>query len=341
MNLVKTAMLLAAMTALFVTIGFLIGGQLGMVIAFVIAAGMNVFSWWNSGAMVLRMHNAREVDAQSAPDLVNMVRDLATNAEMPMPKVYIIETDQPNAFATGRNPNNAAVAASSGLLSRLTHEEIAAVMAHELAHIKNYDTLTMTVTATLAGAIGMLANFAMFFGNSRNNPLGIIGMLAMMILAPMAAGIVQMAISRTREYEADRDGAEICGNPLWLADALRRIEAHARGVVNQPAERAKATAHMFIINPLNGQSMDNLFSTHPNTDNRIAALEDMAHDLIEERETLRAREDAIRNQPTKEQWGRNAGQMRKSPFAAERDRLANRSSTNDGASRDKGRGPWG
>ncbi|MEO1397293.1 MAG: zinc metalloprotease HtpX [Pseudomonadota bacterium] len=337
MNLVKTAMLLAAMTALFMMVGFLIGGQTGLVIAFLLAAGMNLFSWWNSGAMVLKMHNAREVDDQSAPELVSMVRDLAANADLPMPKVYIIETDQPNAFATGRDPNNAAVAASAGLLDRLTREEVAAVMAHELAHIKNRDTLTMTITATLAGAIGMLANFAFFFGGSRNNPLGFVGVLATMILAPMAAGIVQMAISRTREYEADRDGADICGNPLWLADALRKIEQHARGMINQPAERAKATAHMFIINPLNGQSMDNLFSTHPNTANRIAALEDMAHSIVEDREALRQEDEAIRAQPTTEQWGRNAGQARRSPFASERDRLGKGKGK---ASKSGRKGPW-
>ncbi|MEM9677908.1 MAG: zinc metalloprotease HtpX [Pseudomonadota bacterium] len=344
MNLVKTAMLLAAMTALFMAVGFMIGGQTGMVLAFILAAGMNLFSWWNSGAMVLKMHNAREVDDQSAPDLVGMVRDLAANADLPMPKVYIIETDQPNAFATGRDPSNAAVAASAGLLSRLTREEVAAVMAHELAHIKNRDTLTMTITATLAGAIGMIANFAMFFGGSRNNPLGFVGVLATMILAPMAAGIVQMAISRTREYEADKDGAEICGNPLWLADALRKIENHARGVINAPAEQAKATAHMFIINPLNGQSMDNLFSTHPDTGNRIAALEEMAHEMVEDRESLRREEEAIRNQPQEEQWGRNAGQMRRSPFASERDRLSrSRGKGGTGSqSTSKGhkKGPW-
>lgn len=344
MNLVKTAMLLAAMTALFMAVGFMIGGQTGMILAFILAAGMNLFSWWNSGAMVLKMHNAREVDDQSAPDLVGMVRDLAANADLPMPKVYIIETDQPNAFATGRDPNNAAVAASAGLLSRLTREEVAAVMAHELAHIKNRDTLTMTITATLAGAIGMIANFAMFFGGSRNNPLGFIGVLATMILAPMAAGIVQMAISRTREYEADKDGAEICGNPLWLADALRKIENHARGVINAPAEQAKATAHMFIINPLNGQSMDNLFSTHPDTGNRIAALEEMAHEMVEDRESLRREEEAIRNQPQEEQWGRNAGQIRRSPFASERDRLSRSRgkdvSGSQSTSKGNKKGPW-
>ena len=205
-NMVKTAMLLAAMTALFMAVGYLIGGEAGMLVALVAAAAMNLFSWWNSGNMVLRMHNAREVDEVSAPALVNMVRELADNAKLPMPRVYIIETAQPNAFATGRNPENAAVAASTGLLDMLSEEEVAAVMAHELAHIKNRDTLTMTITATIAGAISMLSNFAFFFRGNRNGA-GILGMLIAMFVAPMAAGIVQMAISRTREYEADRDGA--------------------------------------------------------------------------------------------------------------------------------------
>lgn len=313
MNFFKTTVLLTAMTMLFMAVGYMLGGQAGMMIAFVVAAGMNLFSWWNSGKMVLRMHNAATVDANSAPELYSMVEDLAHNAGLPMPDVYILETDQPNAFATGRNPANAAVAASRGLLNRLTSEEVAAVMAHELAHIQNRDTLTMTVTATLAGAIGMLGNFAFFFGGNRNNPLGMIGTLATLILAPMAAGIVQMAISRAREYEADKDGAEICGNPLWLAGALRKIEAYARGTFNEEAEAAPATAHMFIINPLNGRSMDNLFSTHPNTANRIEALEA----LEQEWQALEARQQpapAPTSKPsrkrTTEVFGRNAGELR-------------------------------
>jgi len=277
MNLVRTAMLLAFMTALFMGVGFLIGGQSGMLIAFVIAAGMNLFSYWNSDKMVLRMHNAREVDERSAPDFYRMVRDLAARAELPMPKVYIIDEAQPNAFATGRNPQNAAVAATTGLLRSLTPEEVAAVMAHELAHVQNRDTLIMTITATLAGAIAMLGNFALFFrGGNNNNPLGIIGVLVAMIVAPFAAMLVQMAISRTREYSADRRGAEICGNPLWLSSALRKIASSAGRIRNARAEDNPATAHMFIINPLSGERMDSLFSTHPNTENRIAALEGMA-----------------------------------------------------------------
>lgn len=342
MNLVKTTMLLTAMTMLFMGVGYLIAGETGMVIAFIAAAGMNMFSWWNSGAMVLKMHNATEVDAQSAPALYHMVEDLARNANLPMPRVYVLETDQPNAFATGRSPDHAAVAASSGLLDRLSEEEVAAVMAHELAHIKNRDTLTMTITATLAGAIGMLANFAMFFGNNRNSPFGFIGTIATMMLAPMAAGIVQMAISRTREYEADRDGAEICGNPLWLAGALRKIESYARGTFNEEAESAPATAHMFIINPLNGRSMDNLFSTHPDTGNRIAALEALHNDW----QRAAAPPPAVqqRSRPDKEIFGRDAGKLRKTdePINAPQ-RTPQDGPWGNGANRnsDTNSGPWG
>ncbi|WP_128254620.1 zinc metalloprotease HtpX [Falsirhodobacter deserti] len=275
MGFAKTAILMAAMTALFLGVGALIGGRGGMMIALVIAVGMNAFSYWNSDKAVLRLHNAREVDERSAPEYYRMVAQLARNAELPMPRVFIIETDQPNAFATGRNPENAAVAATTGLLQRLTREELAGVMAHELAHVKNRDTLIMTITATFAGAISMLANFAMFFGN-RDRPGGFIGTLALMILAPLAAALVQMAISRSREYEADRMGAEICRNPLWLAGALQKIEAFAQRIDNPAAERNPATAHMFIINPLHAFKHDKLFSTHPNTANRIAALREMA-----------------------------------------------------------------
>jgi len=281
MNMVRTAMLLAFMTALFMGIGYMIGGSGGMMIAFVIAAAMNLFSYWNSDKMVLRMYNAVEVDERSAPEYYRIVRGLAGNAGLPMPRVYLIENAQPNAFATGRNPQNAAVAATTGLLQRLTAEEVAAVMAHELAHVQNRDTLIMTITATLAGAISMLGNFALFFGGNRdnNNPLGFIGVLVAMIVAPFAAMLVQMAISRTREYSADRRGAEICGNPMWLASALAKISTSAHQVTNMDAERNPATAHMFIINPLNGQNMDNLFSTHPNTENRIAALQAMSTEM--------------------------------------------------------------
>ena len=281
MNLVRTAMLLAFMTALFMGVGYMIGGSGGMMIAFLIAAAMNLFSYWNSDKMVLRMYNAVEVDERTAPEYYRIVQGLAANAGLPMPRVYLIENPQPNAFATGRNPQNAAVAATTGLLHRLTAEEVAGVMAHELAHVQNRDTLTMTITATLAGAISMLGNFAFFIGGNRdnNNPLGFIGVLIAMIVAPFAAMLVQMAISRTREYSADRRGAEICGNPMWLASALAKIANSAHQVPNMDAERNPATAHMFIINPLNGQNMDNLFSTHPNTENRIAALQAIANEM--------------------------------------------------------------
>jgi len=270
----KTAVLMAAMTALFLGIGYLIAGSGGALIALAVAAVMNAMAWWNSDKMVLRMHNARPVDAHTAPDLQQMVVELARQADMPVPAIYIIDEDQPNAFATGRNPDNAAVAATTGLLKRLSREEVAAVMAHELAHIKNYDTLIMTITATFAGAISMLANFALFFrGRNGVNPVALI---AMMILAPLAAAIVQMAISRSREYEADRIGAEICGNPMWLAAALKRIQGFASRIDNAAAERNPATAHMFIINPLHAFKHDKLFSTHPATESRVAALEKLA-----------------------------------------------------------------
>ena len=277
MNYVRTAILLAGLTALFMAVGYVIGGQGGMMIAFLVAAGMNLFSYWNADKLVLRMYGAQEVDERTAPDLVHMVRDLAARAQLPMPKVYLIDNPQPNAFATGRNPENAAVAATTGLLRMLNRDEVAGVMAHELAHVKHHDTLTMTITATIAGAISMLANFGLFFGggNRENNgsPFGAIGTILMVFLAPLAAMVVQMAISRSREYEADRGGAEICGQPLALASALAKIAGTAHQVPNYEAEANPATAHMFIINPLSGQRMDNLFSTHPATENRIAALE--------------------------------------------------------------------
>ena len=272
----KTALLMAAMTALFLTIGALLGGQSGVVLALVVAGGINLFSWYGSDKMVLRMHGAREVDLRSAPDLVGLVNGLADRAGMPRPRVYLIDTDQPNAFATGRDPAHAAVAATSGLMRRLSHEEVAGVMAHELAHIRNRDTLIMTITATFAGAISMLANFALFFGGNRDRQMGLLGTLVLMILAPLAAALVQMAISRAREYEADRVGAQICGQPLWLARALRRIEAAATRIDLNSAERNPATAHMFIINPLHAHAHDALFSTHPATARRVAALEQMA-----------------------------------------------------------------
>ena len=276
MGYFKTAIFMAAMTALFMGLGYLLAGSGGMIIALVMAAGMNAFTWWNSDKMVLRMHNAQPVPSGDRLGLSKMVADLARNAGMPVPAVYLIETPQPNAFATGRNPENAAVAVTTGLMQSLSREELAGVVAHELAHIRNHDTAIMTVTATFAGAITMLANFAMFFGGRRDNGIGIIGTLALMFLAPMAAALVQMAISRTREYAADRTGAEICGQPLALASALERIQQGASRIDNMTAERNPATAPMFIINPLHAYKHDNLFSTHPSTANRIAALRQMA-----------------------------------------------------------------
>jgi len=272
-------MLLAALTAIFVGVGFLIGGAGGAVIAFVLAAGMNLFSYWNADKMVLSMARAREVDERSAPEFYGLVRDLAARASLPMPRVYVADNPQPNAFATGRNPEHAAVCATTGLLSTLSRDEIAGVMAHELGHVRHRDTLTMTVTATIAGAISMLANFGLFFGGfggNRNNPFGILGVLVAAIVAPVAALLVQMAISRTREYSADRAGAEISGSPASLASALAKISNAAKRVPNVAAERNPATAHLFIVNPLSGARMDNLFSTHPSTENRIAALMAMA-----------------------------------------------------------------
>jgi heat shock protein HtpX len=278
MSTTRTFLLIAGLTAMFMAIGHLIGGPTGMFIALGIAAAMNLFAYWNSDKMVLSMYGAKQVDRASAPALYGIVEQLAGRAGLPMPKVYIIENDQPNAFATGRNPENAAVAATTGLLRNLSHEEVAGVMAHELAHVKNRDTLIQTITATIAGAIGMLANFAFFFGGNRNGNGGgnMIVSLLIMILAPMAAMMVQFAISRTREYEADRLGAEISGRPLWLASALERISGAAKTIDNPQAERNPATAHMFIINPLHAHAVDGLFSTHPATENRVRKLREMA-----------------------------------------------------------------
>jgi len=272
----KTTILMAGMTALFVGAGFLIAGEGGLLIALAVAAAMNVYAYWNSDKMVLRMHGARLVDEQSAPWLVAIVRQMSERAELPMPAVYIMKTDQPNAFATGRNPENAAVAVTTGLMRQLSHEEIAGVVAHELAHIRNRDTLIMTITATIAGAVSLLANFGLFFGGNRNSPLGLVGVILVAILAPLAAMVVQMAISRSREYEADRVGAEICGRPLWLASALEKIERVALKADNHRAERNPETAHLFIINPLHAHTVDNLFSTHPATRNRVQRLQAMA-----------------------------------------------------------------
>jgi heat shock protein HtpX len=281
MNYFKTAILLAGMTALLMGVGFLVGGKAGALIALVIAGAINLYSYWNSDQAVLSMAGAQEVDERSAPELYGMVRGLADNAGLPMPRVFLMDEAQPNAFATGRNPQNAAVAVTAGLLNTLSRDEVAGVIAHELAHIKNHDTLIMTITATIAGAISMLAQFGMFFsgGHRDNNGLGLIGTLAMVILAPIAAMIVQMTISRTREYSADKLGAQISGQKLALASALAKISDTAHHIENDTAERNPATAHMFIINPLSGMRMDNLFSTHPATENRIAALQQLAAEM--------------------------------------------------------------
>jgi heat shock protein HtpX len=277
-NALRTTILLAAMTALFMVVGYFIGGSSGMMLAFAFAAATNLFAYWNSDKMVLRMQGAVPVERSQVPELYEMVDTLARRAAIPTPRVYVIQTDQPNAFATGRNPQNAAVAVSTGLLRHLDTREVAGVIAHELAHIRSHDTLTMTITATLAGAVSALAQFGLFFGggNNRENPLGGVGALLMVFLAPVAAMMVQMAVSRTREYEADKDGAEISGDPLALASALNKIATLAGLQVNIAAERNPAMAHMYIVNPLSGQRMDNLFSTHPDTANRIRQLQQLA-----------------------------------------------------------------
>jgi heat shock protein HtpX len=277
-NMMKTAILMAAITALFMAIGSMLGGRAGMMLALVVALGMNFFSYWFSDKMVLKMYNAREVDETSAPRFYGMVRELAQRAQMPMPKVYLIDEAQPNAFATGRNPEHAAVAATTGILNILTERELRGVMAHELAHVKHRDILISTISATMAGAISMLANFAAFFGgrDEEGRPTNPIAGIAIAILAPLAASVIQMAISRAREFEADRGGAEISGDPRALASALDKIHKYAQGIPFNAAEMHPETAQMMIMNPLTGSGLRNLFSTHPSTDERIARLMAMA-----------------------------------------------------------------
>ncbi len=278
MNMMKTMMLLAALTALFMALGFTIGGMGGAMIALVIAAGMNLFTFWNADSIVLRMHGAREVDARSCPEFVGLVEGLARRAGMPAPRVYIIDSPHPNAFATGRNPANAAVAATTGLLGMLDRDEIEGVMAHELAHVRNHDTLIMTMTATIAGAISMLANFGMFFGGGRRNGSQMLATILAVFVAPFAAMIVQMAISRSREYGADRGGAEISGKPRALASALAKLAHGAAHIPNPVVERNPAAAALYIV-PGMKRGGDSLFSTHPATENRIAHLEALANEM--------------------------------------------------------------
>jgi heat shock protein HtpX len=273
-NLLKTAVLMAAITALFMAIGALLGGRTGMMLALAVAVAMNFFSYWFSDKLVLRMYNAQEVDESSAPQFYRMVRDLAQRAQLPMPRVYLINEDAPNAFATGRNPQNAAIAATTGILRVLSDRELRGVMAHELAHVKHRDILISTISATMAGAIGMLANFAMLFGgrDDEGRPANPIVGILVMILAPIAASLIQMAISRAREFEADRGGAEISGDPQALASALTKIHRYAQGLPMQAAERHPETAQMMIMNPLSGGGLRGLFSTHPSTEERVARL---------------------------------------------------------------------
>lgn len=277
-NWLKTSILMAGIVALFGMVGAMIGGQQGMILALLFGGAMNVFSYWFSDKMVLRMYNAQEVDEVSSPYLYNMVKQLAQRAQLPMPKVYIIDEHQPNAFATGRNPEHAAVAATSGILQMLTERELRGVMAHELAHVKHRDILISTISATMAGAISALANFAMFFGGRDENgrPANPIASIALALLAPLAASVIQMAISRAREYEADRGGAEFCGDPHALADALQKIDYYARGIPMPVADEHPATAQMMIMNPLSGGGLAGLFSTHPPTEERIRRLRAMA-----------------------------------------------------------------
>jgi heat shock protein HtpX len=276
-NWLKTAILMAGILALFAAVGGAIGGAQGMFIAFLLGAGMNFFAYWFSDKMVLRMYNAQEVDEASSPYLYNMVKELAQRAQIPMPRVYLIDEAQPNAFATGRNPDHAAVAATTGILQLLSARELRGVMAHELSHVKHRDILISTISATIAGAISSLAQFGMLFGGSRDgeraNP---IVSIVVMILAPIAAMLIQMAISRAREFEADRGGAEISGDPHALADALAKIDAYARGIPMQTAEAHPETAQMMIMNPLSGGGLRGLFSTHPATEERIGRLRAMA-----------------------------------------------------------------
>jgi heat shock protein HtpX len=321
MNFARTALLLALLTVIFVAMGALLGGQGGMVVAFVVALVMNLFTLWKSDRMILKLHGAKEVDANSGGQFYAIIRELAERAELPMPRVYVMQNPQPNAFATGRNPANAAVCASSGLLDMLSAEEAAGVMAHELAHVKNRDTITMTVAASIGGAISMMAQYLQFsaiFGGRQGQRLGWLGFILTAVLAPLGALLVQTAVSRSREYEADRLGAMICGNPLWLASALAKIQSYVEQTRNVTAERHPATAHMFIINPFAGRRADSLFATHPSTENRIAELEKLAAEM------------AAINVSDRDEW-----LLRNAPWRDNGRALASRPVSN------QTRGPWG
>lgn len=278
-NWVKTTMLMAAIVALFGVVGGMIGGKSGMLLALLFGGGLNFFAYWNSDRMVLRMYNAQQVDQYSAPEFYGLVADLAQRAGLPMPRVYVIHEDQPNAFATGRNPQNAAVAATTGIMRMLDVRELRGVMAHELAHVQHRDTLISTVSATMAGAISALANFALFFGgrDEDGRPVNPLAGILVAILAPLAASLIQMAISRAREFEADHGGALISGDPLALASALQKIEYYAQGVPFAAAQAHPETAQMMIINPLSGGGgVSDLFRTHPRTEERIERLNRIA-----------------------------------------------------------------
>lgn len=339
MNIMRTALLLAVMTALFLLVGAALGGETGIVIALVFAIATNAFAYWNADRLALAAVDAHEVDARTAPELVALVGELAGRAGLPMPRVYVVDSDQPNAFATGRDPSHAAIAVNSGLMRALSREELAGVLSHELTHVKNRDTLTMTITATLAGAISMLASWALFWGGGRRNGLGILGTLAVAILAPLAAMMVQMAVSRSREYAADRGGARICGNPFWLAHALAKISGLAAVVPNEAAQAHPAMAHLYIVNPLTGRGADQLFSTHPNVENRIAALQQLAQSM------------GVADRPGSSPFSAGAAPFSNAPKWGQGEVFPDRRSTSGpwgkdprhGPSRGEGRtrGPWG
>jgi len=283
MNILKTTILMALLTGLMVAIGGAINGSTGAMIMLIISLGMNFFSYWFSDSMVLKAYDAHEVSENDAPQLYNIVKTLAQKAELPMPRVYIIDSDVPNAFATGRNPEHAAVAVTTGIMHALDYNEISGVLGHELAHVKHRDILTGTIAASMAGVISMVANIvqwgAIFGTRSDDDNGGVIGTLATIIIAPLAASLIQMAISRSREYDADKSGGEYCGNPLYLASALEKIEYYAQHATLENS--STSTAHMFIVNPLEGASvkLKNLFSTHPATEDRIARLREQALEL--------------------------------------------------------------